>query len=564
MPIHPYLLLPTPGTELADEWNRLGIAAHQQNNGPQAQAYYQRALSLDPRHAAACQNLAILFATNPATTNEASLAFERASMCDGKFSVIPANRAILSIDQERVDDAEVQGRKAIEIDPKDANALKILAMILTSAGKPDESIELYNRALDIDPKDSVSATNACFVQTLTRATPADLRRQRDRWYQAHKYEGVIAPHGNDKRTDRPLRVGYVGGDFKSHSAAFIFARVLLHHTEAVEMYLYSSLPVDAVNDMRTKAFKERAGDRWRDIAMLTDEQADALIRQDKIDILVDLAAHTQGGRLGIFCRKPAPVQVTAWGFAHGCGLGDKIDWFMADPIAVPPEDRAHFAEKIWDLPCIITFEEPTVYGLSGVSKPPVARNGHFSYGVFTRYEKLSDDALACYGKILARVPESKIIFKDSSCRRPDSMRRIYKSMPGISQDRILLMLSSDHAQHMRDYQLCDLFLNPFPHTSGTVSLEALYMGVPMLTRYGSQAGGRTAASVLSAIGRKEWIAYSDEEYIEKAVELADRTAELAAARKTIREDLVKSPVVAGYAESVESSYKHFWKEWCER
>ena len=564
MPIHPYLLLPTIGNEMSDEWNRLGIAAHQQNNPGQAQAYYQRALSLNPRHAAACQNLAVLYACNPVTTNEASLAFERASMCDGKFAIIPANRAILSIDQERVDDAEEQARKAVEIDPKDCNALKILAMILTSAGKPEEAIETYNRALDIDPKDSISATNACFVQTLTKATPTDLRKQRDRWYQAHKFEGQVAPHVNDRNASRPLRVGYVGGDFKCHSAAFIFSRVLLNHTPDVEMYLYSSLPVDPAADVRTKAFQEKCGPRWRDISTKTDEEADRMIREDKIDILVDLAAHTHGGRLGIFCRKPAPIQVTAWGFAHGTGV-PQIDYFFADENSVGPEERQHYAEKVWDLPCQVSFMEPTEYNIPATSKPPYQRNDYITFGSFARFEKFSDECLSSFAEILRRVPDSKLMFKDNSMKRPDSLRRIQRLMPDIAQERLLFGLTTSHNEHILAYQQLDLFLNPWPHSGGCVALEVLYSGVPVCALFGTQPGGRTAASILRVMGHADWVAGSPQEYIEKAVYMAENQSTLLApARKVLRSELLESPVVKDYHLAVEAAYRQMWQEYCAK
>src|SRR6185295_15122639 len=123
---------------------------------------------------------------------------------------------------------------------------------------------------------------------------------------------------------------------------------------------------DPVADLRSKRFKDVMGDRLKDITALNDEQAEAMIRQDQIDILVDLAGHTNGGRLNLFTRKVAPIQVSAWGFAHGTGCPD-IDYFFADPVAVPPEDREHYAEQIYDLPCIVTYDAPHEYNLKGTS-----------------------------------------------------------------------------------------------------------------------------------------------------------------------------------------------------
>ena len=557
----PYMLVPAVGADQADEWHRLGLEAQVAGQLPLAQQRYQQALRLDPRHALAAQNLAVVFAQSN-LLNEALLTIERAALCDGVHGVIQMNWALMALESERIDEALTAARRAVELNPKDTASLLALAMILATAGLPEEAVPVYNRILDIDPKHGAAGPNACFVGTLTTAGPAELLKQRQRWHAANKFTGKIEPHRNDK-SERPLRVGYVGGDFKAHSAAFIFRRVVLHHTPAVETYLYSSLPVDPVADICTKRFQDVAGPRWRDIAAMNDDDAAALIRKDKIDILVDLAAHTNGGRLALFTRKPAPVQVTAWGFAHGTGCPE-IDYFFADPVAVPQEERQYYAERIIDLPCMLTFDEPTDYNLKGMSNPPIRAKGYFTFGTYARYEKMSDLCLRTFAEILRRVPDAKLEFKDNGFRRPYSIRRVLAAMPDIAPDRLLFSIATTHPDHMLAYQQADLCLDPFPHCGGVVSLEQLYMGVPVLTLYGTQPAGRNTSCVLTAMGRTEWIARTPEEYIEKAVEWSERTKDLAAARKTLRDELLKSPAVVGYVEAVESAYLAAWKEWCER
>lgn len=561
MPPLPYYVSSPEGSDQADEWMRLGAEAQMAGRLPEAQGKYMQALRLDPRHALAMQNLAIVFAQS-SLINEALLTIERAAMCDGHHSCIQFNRSMMSFEAERIDDAIAAARKAVELAPKDTMALMALSMTLTSAGCAAESVELYNKIIDLDPKNSTSATNACFVQTLTDCTPADLLRQRKRWWDMHHYPGKVEPHKNDK-TDRPLRVGYVGGDFKSHSAAFIFGSVLLHHSPAIEMYLYSSLPVDPNADGSTKKFMDACPERWRDISQMTDEDADKLIRQDKIDILVDLAAHTNGGRLPLFTRKPAPVQATGWGFAHGTGCPE-IDWFFADPIAVPVEEREHYAEKIWDLPTIVTMEPPHHYNLKGTSQLPFRKNGYITFGSYARYEKMSDECLKTFAEILRRVPESKLEFKDNGYRRPYSLRRIMGLMPDIAPERLLFSIATTHPDHMLAYQQADIALDPFPHGGGVVALEQLYQGVPMVTLYGKQPAGRSASSVLTVMGHGAWVAKTPEQYVEIAVQMASDPKPLADIRKTLRDELVNSPVCTGYVGKVEEAYQGMWKEYCSK
>jgi predicted O-linked N-acetylglucosamine transferase (SPINDLY family) len=589
------MIVPQQGSDQADEWLRLGMAAQQANNLPLAQQNYNQALRLDPRHALAMNNLAIVFAQSN-LLNEALLTIERAAMCDGVHGVIQMNWALMAMDAERPDEAVDHAKRACEIAPDDPNAQLALAMIGPAAGLADETVELYRKILDKEPANPSAGPNICFVQTLTDATPAEMLAQRKKWYEANRFKGTIEPYRNDRNLDRPLRIGYVGGDFKSHSASFIFGRVVLHHSSACEVYLYSSLPVDPNADVMTKRFSEAAGPRWRDIATMNDEDAAALIRKDRIDILVDLAAHTNGGRLALFTRKPAPVQVTAWGFAHGTGLPE-IDYFLADKVSVPEDERQHYAEKIIDLPCLLTMEEPAHYNLKATSHPPLRKNGYFTFGVYARYEKVSDKCLATFAEILRRVPDSKIEFKDNAFRRPYSCRRVMEIMQyktickscrgigcdncergvkgvmqcnsefpiNIAPERFLFSTATNHPDHMLAYQMADLILDPFPHCGGIVSLEAIYMGLPILTLYGNKPAGRNTSSVLTAMGRTEWIARTPEEYIEKAVDLAENgVRELAKARQSLRQELLESPVVKGYVEKVEEAYRQAWREWCEK
>ena len=555
------MICPATGSDQADEWVRLGVDSQLAGQLPQAQQRYQQALRIDPRHVIATQNLAIVFAQSPGFLNEGLLTIERAEMIDPNHTVTRMNHALMAVESERIDEALVAARKAVELDPASVPCLMALASVLTTAGMAGEAMPIYNLILDKEPKHPQAGPNSCFIQTLTNATPADLLAQRKRWYSANRWEGKPAKHNNSKETDRPLRIGYVGGDFKSHSAAFIFSHVLFHHTPAVEMYLYSSLAVDPVADSMSKKFQEMAGDRWRDISTVSDEDADALIRKDKIDILVDLAGHTNGGRLALFTRKTAPVQATAWGFAHGTGLPE-IDYFMADPIAVPEAERKDYAEKIVDLPCLVTFED-MANGLKGTSAPPIKKNGYFTFGAYARFEKFSDECLKTFAEILRQVPDSKLELKDGAYRRPYSIRRVLNLMPDIDPSRLLFSIGTTHQDHLLSYQQADFVLDPWPHGGGVVSLEQIFMGVPVLTLYGTQPSGRNTSSMLAAMGRSEWIAYTPAEYVAKAVEWSERTKDLAKARTTLREELLKSPVVVGYVEAVEAAYQIMFRKWCE-
>ena len=556
--MQPYLLAPPQGQEQADEWMRMGLEAQTKGNLPQAQVYYGHALRLNPRHALVTQNLAILFAQSN-LINEALLTIERAAMMDGVFGIIQANWSLMALEAEHIDVALRAAYKALEL-AENAETRMSVALLMAVAGTPEKAIDLYNKVLDDKPDHPTAGPNACFVQTLTNATPKDLLKQRTRWYQTHRYKGEKKPHTNSKDLTRPLKVGYVGGDFKTHSAAMIFSNVLLSHTKAVTPICYSTLPINIDADPMTKLFHEAT--TLKDVNALDDDKLEAMVRADQIDILVDLAGHTNGGRLTLFTRKPAPIQVTAWGFAHGTGCPE-IDYFFADPIAVKAEEREHYAEQIVDLPSIVTYRPPAGI-LNGVSSLPYYRHDYITFGSYARYEKLSDACLTTFARILKAVPDSRLELKDHGFRRPYSIKRVMSFMDGIAPERLLFSIATTHQEHLLTYQQADLMLDPFPHGGGVVSLEQLYMGVPMITRYGTQPAGRTGASVLTVLGKQDWIAKDEDEYVEKAVAMVQDLPKLAAMRKTLRQEFLDSPVVKGYAEQVEAAYRTMWERWCQK
>lgn len=568
MGAQPYVIITPNGSSQADEWCKLGLGAQVAGKMPDSESHYKQALRLDPQHAVASQNMAVMFAQT-GNLNEAILTAQRAVIFDEKSALMLANLAFMLLDCDRLDEALATAKQAVQVSKEHGlsedhhgylSSRLAVAMISATAGYPQDSLPAYAEMLAKEPKHPVANANSCFVQTLVNHTPADLRQSRDKWYATNRYDGVKLPHANVKDPDRPLKVGYVGGDFKRHSAAMIFASVVLQHDKTqIKPYLYCSLPVNPFEDIVTKQFQDCG--QWRDIHPLNDEQAEALIRKDGIDILVDLAGHTNGNRLVLFTRKPAPIQVTAWGFAHGTGLPE-IDYFFADPIAVPPEERQHYTEKIADLPCIVGYQEPTEYGLAATSILPYYRNEYITFGSYSRYEKLSDECLATFAEILRRVPNSRLQFKDHAFRRPYSIKRVLKAMPDIDPKRLLFSISTSHPEHMLAYHQADLMLDPFPHGGGVVALEELYMGVPLVSLYGSQPSGRTAASVLTCVGHPEWIAKSVEEYVRIAVELAEQPQLLAKVRKTLRQEFMTSSVVSGYREAVECAYRSMWKGFC--
>lgn len=548
----PLMLMETDGAEPADDWVRVGNALYSQKNLPQARELFCKALLVAPSHATAMNNLAVATAYINNNWADAKTMIDRAVLFAGTRAKIWENRAFISHEVGAYQDALDSCDAALAI-VRNAGTCHTAAMIYGAAGYIDKSHALYHESLKYDPNNIRVAANLCFGLSLMDVTPEYMMEPRKFWYEKNGFKGTkIAPSPLAQPPhNRPLRVGYIGGDFRAHSASMIFSAVCLHHDRTrVEPFFYSSYTPDP-NGWETQQFIKCGN--WRVIDDLDDAKAAELIRADRLDILVDLAAHTAFGRLGVMTHKPAPIQATAWGFAHGTGIPE-IDYFLADPVSVPESEREFYTEKIWDLPCIVTYE-PHKYKLKKSSRLPFFKNGHITFGCFCRYEKVSEKYLKMVEEILNAVPQSVIYFKDTSFRMAYTVKRVRSMMPSISEDRIHFGTMSSHTEHVRATQDVDLMLDPTPHTGGAQSLEQLYMGVPIVTLYGCNTAGRVTSSILTAMDRTEWIAKTPEEYVQKAVDLVSRPEELQQVRAILRMELMGSPVCKDYVTQVEQAYR---------
>lgn len=550
-----YLILEPRGQTEADKAMAMGVHAHRAGRMEDAEESYRKCLRLNPSHGLCLNNCALIHVYDE-NMNEALLTIERAAILAPSEALIHANWAFVCLASNRIDEALRHGQRAADLDPSGLT-YRGLASIFLSAGMAKQAMESYDAALREDPDNQIAAISACFAQSLTDDGPKEFLDRRKLVYE--RFCSALPKCDAKPKIPRlRLKVGYVSGDFKTHSASAIARAVILNHSPKVEPYFYSTAD-PAEFDPVTERFKRYAGRRWRSIAGVHDAEAVQMIQQDDIDILVDLSAHSTGGRLGIFARKAAPVQVTAWGFALGTGLPE-IDYFFADPVTVPESERQFFAEKIWDLPCVMTLDKSYMSSLGDNPTVPCHSNGHITLGCFGRYQKISDAYLRAVFQIMRENMDAKILFRDYTYRRPDAMRRILHALSGIATDRIQFATGPDSMEHIQAYQQCDIMLDPFPHSGGVSSMEQIYMGVPIVTRYGKNIAGRLTASLLTAIGREEWIAAGVPEYVAKAVALSRDIPAIDDARKNLRKEFMRSPAMKDYVDRVEDAYVAMWRE----
>jgi predicted O-linked N-acetylglucosamine transferase (SPINDLY family) len=442
-----------------------------------------------------------------------------------------------------------------------AEIRQALATCLMVMHQPEAAIAEYRRALKRDPTLVRARNNLIFLlDHRPETTIGEAWRERHAWWKIHgaPLGAQRLPHDNRPDPERPLRVGYLSADFRCHSAAFGFGPVVLRHSAAIAPYCYS---LSSLDDSMTDLFRAKAA-AWRECVASTPAELVDMIRADAIDVLVDLAGFSAGNSLQTFCYTPAPVQVTAWGYATGTGC-PVFDAFFADAFTVPPALERYYTEPVVRLPSIVPYTGP------GYAPDPVARDPAqpFTFGSFSRAAKCNEQTLALWAAVLRRVPTARFLLKDPGYDRPATAEGVRAGLArrGIDPARVEIRGFSDHARHLGAYGDMDLALDPTPHTGGISTLEGLWMGVPVVTLPGERVASRLSGSFLTILGLDELVARDGRHYVEIAAHLAGPArGNLLALRGVLRAQLAASPINTGYVRAVEAAYRTLWRAWCAR
>ena len=364
-----------------------------------------------------------------------------------------------------------------------------------------------------------------------------------------------------KKPKKKLKIGYVSPDFRKHSAQnFLLPTLANHNHQKFEIYAFAELTKE---DHVTKQYQSYV-DHWIPTQNLTDQQMVQKIRDMEIDILVDLAGHTKNNRLLIFSQKPAPVSITWLGYGYTTGL-KAIDYFLTDKAMAPLGSEHLFSEQPWRLSnySFCCYQAKTAMG--DVGPLPALENGHITFGTLTRAIRINDSVIKVWADILKKVKNSKLIinsriFKNSFTKK-EFENRFFKF--GIFSDQLLFLYKSPPWDTMRQI---DIALDCFPHNSGTTLIEHLYMGNPFITYANRPSVGKIGASILTALGREEWIAYSEQEYVNKVVALATDTEKLTTIRSSLRKEMEASPIMnhKGFVRELEKTYQSMWENFIKK
>ena len=486
--------------------NNLGNVLQMQGRHDEAATQHQHALRIDPAHAAAWNSLGL------------------ARRCQGRVAT-----AIECFE------------KALTIRPAFANAHNNLANARHDIGHYQEALRHYRQALALRPDFMTARSNLLFLLSYNvlcgPQEMLDAHREWDRIHGGPRKAATFARKHTPRRKP-PLRIGYVSPDFRQHAVSYFFEPILGNHDPSqVEVFCYAEVKNPDAVTQRLQGLAHH----WRSSVGLSDAQLAQRIFDDRIDVLVDLAGHTAGHRLGAFAYKPAPVQATYLGYFTTTGL-ETMDYWISDQILHPDDTCELATETIYRLPrCCLVYQPP-------VDAPPVAHRDPAQpivFGSFNQIAKTSPQAVRLWAQVLRAVPNSRLLIKtnqlaDSAVR--DQLRAQFQQQ-GIDPQRLILrQRTAAHRDHLATYGEVDIALDTVPRTGGSTTADALWMGVPIVSLAGPRFIQRLSASMLHAVGLEELVAHSEQRYVDTAVSLARDHQRRQQLRAALRQRMAQSPL----------------------
>ncbi|MFI5400249.1 MAG: tetratricopeptide repeat protein [SAR324 cluster bacterium] len=476
--------------------------------------------------------------------------------------------------RERPQEALAALEQALRVLPGSAVAYSARAALLEDLLRLPEAVASLRQALALEPRQP--AVHSRLLWLLNYEDPPHalaMREEAERWARVQAADIVpCTGHSNVRDPLRPLHLGIVCADFRAHPAASFLGQWFEHHdARDIALTCYSDV---AKPDVFTERFRQRA-DRWREVVGVPDEQLAGMIRDDGIDILLDRTGHMVDHRLLVFARKPAPVQVAYMGYANTRGLA-AIDWWLTDRLVNPPDSQAQFTERLAYLPgCFLSYAPPLLY--PPVAPPPSCRSQGcgtqggraepFTFGSFNNAAKLSPRTIRLWSRVLEAVPGARLLLRSATLERRAVQQRLASQFAGhgIAPERLQFDGFAQKQTYLAEYGRVDVALDSVPNNGVTTTLDALWMGVPVLTLTGDTAVSRYCTSILNHGGWPEWVAATEDGFVELAVRLADDPSKLAALRLAQRQRMAASPLCdgPGFTRGLEAALRGLWVDWCK-
>jgi protein O-GlcNAc transferase len=584
--------------DLAEAHYSLGCAIHKEGNLDAAIAATRRAIQIRPEYVEAISNLGSML-QDAGELDGAVSAYREAILLKPRYVEARINLGAAFFAQGKLDQAISEYREVIELKPHHGEALSNIGRLLRQQGRLDDAASACRQAIAVQPNIAMAYSNLAAVLSdqgrfdeamdvcgnavrhkieFARAYSSFLfhlnnsdRISPETLFEAHRawdeWFGPPTPqpaaHANESSLGKRLKVGYVSPDFCEHSIVY-FLEPLMRNLDRgkIEIFCYSDVMVP---DASTEKLRQLA-DHWVASVGMSDDALVERIRNDRIDILIDLAGHTRKNRLAVFARKPAPVQATWLGYPNTTGL-KAIQYRLVDALTDPVGQGDPLAsETLLRLPGGFLCYAPPCDAPAPAPAPCLA-TGTVTFGSFNNPAKLSESTLEVWARVLTRLPHARLLLKarafaDTTTRASyvDRLTRL-----GVAPTRITLLDVLPTRAHLGIYaSAIDIALDPFPYNGATTTCEALWMGVPVVTLRGDRHAGRVGASLLTQIGLSELSADSREAYIDTAVALASDPARLSELRLSLRPRMAASPLcdAPAFGRKMEHAYRTMWQRWC--
>ena len=538
--------------------NNLGSVLQSLNRFTEACDHFQRAIALNPDSAEAHNNLGNAL-RKMGRAEEAMGSYRTALRLRGDSPDIYSNLGNILKEFGRLDHALACYERALQLAPQSADVHNNLANTFKEAGQLDEAIACYRKAMSVRPDLVVAHSSLAYTMHFHPGfDAAAIMQEHKAWNLAHArpFAAERRPFEIDQSPGRPLRIGYVSPDFRDHVVGRLLLPLLENHDRSsFEVFCYADVTQpDSMTDRLQKC-----ASHWQVTFGDSDEQLAQRIRDDRIDILVDLTMHMAGNRLLAFARRPAPVQVTYLAYCSTTGL-ETMDWRLTDPFLDPPSTDNWYTERSYRLPRTYwCYQAPPE--APDMAPLPAESAGHITFGSLNNFCKVSRPAMETWAKILLELPTSRLILHAHEGVHRQRTKDFFESL-GVLPNRFEFVGFEPMERYLQQYHRIDIALDSFPYAGGTTTFDALWMGTPVVTLNGNTAVGRGGVSILSNLGLPELVASDQEQYIRIALQLARDHVALKALRQSLRQRMRKSPLMdaAQFARDVETAYKKMWQD----
>jgi len=543
--------------------NNMGLVFMALGELKKAEKHFNRAIRLKPDHAEAFNNLASLFSRS-SRLDDAEACVRRALEFRPDYAVACAKLGDILNQKGMLGEAEAAARRAIEMNPKYSDGHNVLGMALVAQGKGEEAAAAFRKAIACMAKTIYAHSNLILtLHYLPGVTQESIYEETRRWNAEHgaSQAEFMRPHNNIPNPERRLKIGYVSADLKQHPVGFFFLPVIQNvNRKQFEVFCYANMVRE---DNVTKKIRALA-DHWRDISLISDEEASQTIRDDKIDILIEITGHAGNHRMVMFARKPAPIQVLSGGYYCTSGL-DAMDYILSDATETPEGEGQWFSETVVRMPHGYICYAPPDYA-PDVNSLPALEKGYVTFGCCNNLAKINDQVIRLWADILNAVLNSRLSLRANTLDDKATAQHVHDRFQklGIAPERVALAGKAPHKAFLAHYHEIDIALDPFPYTGGLTTCEALWMGVPVISIMGQTFPGRHSASHLRNVGLNDWVVETAGEYLALAEKHSHDTKKLAILRATLRDQVAKSPLCNGelYTRNLEAIYRRMWRDWC--